>query len=58
MELELLVSMKIHSVVNMSRITLYQEQVKEQKKIPPPLVEREREREREIEIERKGWHEH
>ena len=49
MELELLVSMKIHSVVNMSRITLYQEQVKKQKKIPPPLVERERERERDRE---------
>jgi len=32
-ELELLVLIKIHSVVNMSRIVLYQEQIKGQKKI-------------------------
>jgi len=41
-ELELPVSMKIHLVVNVSRIVMYQEQIEEQKKISPPLVERER----------------
>ena len=39
MELELPVSMKIHLIVNMSRIALYQKQVERQKKIPPLLVE-------------------
>jgi len=34
-ELELLVLIKIHPVVNMSRIVLYQEQVEGQKKILP-----------------------
>jgi len=34
-ELELLVSMKIHLIVNMSRIAIYQEQIKRQKKIIP-----------------------
>jgi len=37
-KLELPASMKIHLVVNVSRIMLYQEQVKKQKKIPPSLV--------------------
>jgi len=37
-ELELLVSIKIHLVVNMSRIVLYQKQVEKQKKIPSPLA--------------------
>ena len=41
--------MKIHPVVNMSRIVLYQEQVEGQKKILPPLVEINREKEYEIE---------
>ena len=44
-ELELPVSMKIHLVVDVSRIVLYQEQVKRQKKIPSPLVEIDREKE-------------
>ena len=38
-ELELLVLMKIHLVVNISRITLYQKQVKIQKKISLSPVE-------------------
>ena len=33
-EIKLLVFMKIHLVVNMSRIAIYQKQVEEQKKIP------------------------
>jgi len=37
--------MKIHLVVNVSRIALYQEQIKRQKKIPSPLVEIEEEKE-------------
>jgi len=37
-ELELLVSIKIHLVVNMSRISVYQKQIKRQKKILPPLI--------------------
>ena len=41
-ELELPVSMKIHLVVNVSRIVMYQKQIEEQKKISPPLVEREK----------------
>jgi len=48
-ELELLVSMKIYLVINMSMITLYQKQVKRQKKITPPLVEIEREKEYKVE---------
>ena len=47
-ELELPASMKIHSVVNVSRIALYQEQVERQKKILPPLVEIEGEKEYEV----------
>jgi len=43
-ELELLASMKIHLMINVSRIAMYQEQVEGQKKIsPPPLVEINRE---------------
>ena len=37
-KLELLVSMKIHLVVNVSRIAMYQKQVKRWK-ISPPLIE-------------------
>jgi len=44
-KLELLVSLRIYPVVNMSRIVLYKEQIKEQKKIPPPSVEIEGENE-------------
>ena len=44
-ELRLLVSMKIHLIVNMSRIVLYQEQTEGQKKIPPSPVKIEREKE-------------
>ena len=47
-ELELPVSIKIHPVVNMSRIVKYQEQVEGQKKIPP-LVEIDREKKYEVE---------
>ena len=48
-KLELLVSIKIHSEINMSRIALYQEQVERQKKIPPPLVEINKEKKYEVE---------
>ena len=48
-ELELLISMKIHLVVNLSRIVLYQKQVEEQKKIISPLVEINREKEYKVE---------
>ena len=48
-ELELLISMKIHLVVNVSRIVLYQKQVEEQKKIISPLVEINREKEYKVE---------
>jgi len=37
-ELELLVLLRIHQVVNVRRIIKYHEQVEGQKKIPPPLV--------------------
>jgi len=37
-ELELPVLMKIHLMVNVSRIALYQEQIERQKKISSPLV--------------------
>ena len=47
-ELELPVLIKIHPVVNMSRIVKYQEQVEGQKKIPP-LVEIDREKKYEVE---------
>jgi len=48
-ELELLVSMKIHPVVNVSRIAMYQKQIEGQKKIPPSPVEIDREKEYEVE---------
>ena len=38
-ELEFLVLLRIHQVVNVRRIVKYYEQVEGQKKIPPPLVE-------------------
>ena len=38
-ELELLVLLRIHPVVNIKRIVKYKEQVKGQKKIPPPSIE-------------------
>jgi len=44
-ELELPVPIKIHPVVNVSRIMLYQKQVERQKNILPPPVEIEREKE-------------
>jgi len=48
-ELELLGSMKIYPVVNISRIWRYKEQVKGQKKIPPVLVIIEGEKEYKVE---------
>ena len=49
MELELLISMKTHLVVNISKIVIYQKQVEEQKKISPFPVEINREKEYEVE---------
>ena len=48
-ELELLVLMKIHLVFSVSRIAMYQEQVEEQKKIPPLLVKIDGEKKYEVE---------
>ena len=48
-ELELPDSIKIHPVVNVSRVRLYKLQVKGQKKIPPKLVIIEGEEEFEVE---------
>ena len=48
-ELELLVSLRIHLVVNVRRIVKYQEQVEGQKKILPPPVEIEGEKKYEVE---------
>jgi len=48
-ELELPNSIKIHPVVNVSRVQLYKSQVKGQKKIPPKLVIIEGEEEFEVE---------
>ena len=48
-ELKLLASMKIHLMVNISGIVLYQEQVERQKKILPPSVEINGENEYEVE---------
>ena len=48
-ELELLASLRIHPVVNVRRIVKYREQVKGQKKIPPPSVEVASEKEYEVE---------
>jgi len=41
--------MKIHLVVNMSRIAIYQEQIEKQKKISPSLVEIDREKKYKVE---------
>jgi len=59
MELELLVSLRIHLVVNVRRIVKYREQVEEQKKILPTPIEVAGEKEYEVEEildrqERKG----
>ena len=48
-ELELPKSIKIHPVVNISRVRLYRPQVKGQKKIPPKQVIIEREEEFKVE---------
>jgi len=48
-ELELLVLMKIHLVVYVSRIVIYQKQIEGQKKILPPSVEIDREKKYEVE---------
>jgi len=48
-ELDLSSSVKIHPVVNISRVCLYKDQVKGQKKIPPKLVIIEGEEEFEVE---------
>ena len=48
-ELELLVSLRIHLVVNVRRIVKYRKQVEGQKKIPPPPVEIDSEKEYEVE---------
>ena len=55
-ELELLASLRIHPVVNVRRIVKHREQVKGQKKIPPPLVEVDGEKEYEVEeiLDRQG----
>ena len=45
---ELLVLIKIHSVINVSMITMYQEQIEEQKKTSHPLVEIDEEKEYEV----------
>jgi len=49
-ELELPALLRIHLVVNIRRIVKYREQVEEQKKIPPPLVEVDGEKEYEVEV--------
>ena len=48
-ELELLVSLRIHLVVNVRRIMKYREQIERQKKIPPPPVKVAGEKEYEVE---------
>jgi len=48
-ELELLVLIKIHLVVNVSKIAIYQKQVERQKKILPLLVETKGEKEYKVE---------
>jgi len=47
--LEFPVSLRIYLVVNVKRIVKYQEQIEEQKKIPPPLVEIEKEKKYKVE---------
>ena len=41
--------MKIHPVVNVSKIAIYQEQIEKQKKISPSLVEIDREKKYKVE---------
>ena len=48
-KLELPALMKIHTMVNISRIVMYQKQVEEQKKTLPLLVEIDREKEYKVE---------
>ena len=48
-ELELLASLRIYPVVNVRRIVKYREQVKGQKKIPPPPIEIASEKEYKVE---------
>jgi len=48
-ELELLMSLRIHPVVNVRRIVKYGDQIEGQKKIPPPPVEVASEKEYEVE---------
>jgi len=48
-ELELLVLLRIYSVVNVRRIVKYQEQIEGQKKIPPPSIEVASKKEYEVE---------
>jgi len=48
-ELKLLALIKIYLVVNVSRIVIYQEQIEEQKKIPPLSVEIDKEKKYEVE---------
>ena len=48
-ELELLVLLRIHPVVNVRRIVKYREQVEGQKKIPPPSIEVASKKEYEVE---------
>ena len=48
-ELELLVSLKIHPVVNMRSIVKYRKQIEGQKKIPLPPIEVDSEKEYEVE---------
>jgi len=48
-ELKLPASIKIHPVVNVSRIALYQEQIERQKKIPPSPVKIDEEKEYKVE---------
>ena len=54
-ELELSKTIKIHPVVNVSRVRLYQSQVKGQKKIPPKPVIIEGEEEFEVERILNKW---
>jgi len=54
-ELELPKTIKIHPVVNVSRVRLYQSQVKGQKKIPPKPVIIEGEEEFEVERILNKW---
>jgi len=48
-ELELLVSLRVHPVVNIRRLVKYREQVEGQKKIPPPPIKVAGEKEYEVE---------